>query len=504
MSARGQSSNPDNTTSKDTKTTGAPADGAPYGSNVPLSSLTGADDLKAIEALTGTSGLLAKTAANTWALRTLASASAGLTWTNGDGAAGNPTPVLANDLLGLEGLASTGFAVRTATDTWAQRSLTLAASADVLLGITNPAGVAGDPQFTLDTQTANRVFAGPTSGAAAAPTFRALVALDVPDLSGTYQPLDADLTAIAALTTTAAARGVLTLAATANRLYGSDGSGNASLVTLTANLALAAAALDTVQGIQTTSTPQFARLGLGTAADGAALLKVGTALTGIGKFAAGVLSASAGVTDLAATTANRLFGTDGSGVSGLVTLSTGLALAAASLGLDVNALTADATPDESADYLLEYDASASAHKKVLIRNLFQAGTFTPTVTFATAGDLSVSYSTQTGAYLRLGSAIIVSIVVGFTPTYTTASGAIRIAGLPVNATTPNARLICVLTAGSITFPAGATYLVGNTNSGTAYCTVGSLGSAVAGALTTTTEWTSAVARTLALSGIYYV
>lgn len=38
--------------------------------SLPLSDITGADDLKAIEALTGTSGLLKKTAANTWALDT--------------------------------------------------------------------------------------------------------------------------------------------------------------------------------------------------------------------------------------------------------------------------------------------------------------------------------------------------------------------------------------------------------------------------------------------------
>jgi len=37
-----------------------------------LSEITGTDDLKAIEALTGTSGLLKKTAANTWALDTTA------------------------------------------------------------------------------------------------------------------------------------------------------------------------------------------------------------------------------------------------------------------------------------------------------------------------------------------------------------------------------------------------------------------------------------------------
>jgi hypothetical protein len=56
--------------------------------------------------------------------------------------------------------------------------------------------------FSLSTQIANTVFAGPTTGVDAAPTFRTLVAGDIPDLSSTYQPLDADLTAIAALAPT--------------------------------------------------------------------------------------------------------------------------------------------------------------------------------------------------------------------------------------------------------------------------------------------------------------
>lgn len=51
-------------------------------------------------------------------------------------------------------------------------------------------------------QAAKAVLAAPT-GAAGAPTFRALVAADLPDLSGTYQPLDAELTALASLTSAA-------------------------------------------------------------------------------------------------------------------------------------------------------------------------------------------------------------------------------------------------------------------------------------------------------------
>lgn len=41
--------------------------------------------------------------------------------------------------------------------------------------------------------------------------------------------------------------------------------------------------------------------------------------------------------------------------------------------LDINGLTADATPDGAADYIATYDASAGAHKKVLIDNLPTGG-----------------------------------------------------------------------------------------------------------------------------------
>ena len=43
--------------------------------------------------------------------------------------------------------------------------------------------------FTLINQSANAIYCGPTNGAAAPPTFRALVAADIPDLSSVYTPL---------------------------------------------------------------------------------------------------------------------------------------------------------------------------------------------------------------------------------------------------------------------------------------------------------------------------
>jgi len=104
-----------------------------------------ADDLAGVEGLS-TTGLAARTAASTWATRTLTAPAAGFTVTNPAGIAGDPTFVLANDLAALEGLGSTGIAVRTTTDTWAQRTLQPPAAG---ITITNPAGVAGDPTFVL-------------------------------------------------------------------------------------------------------------------------------------------------------------------------------------------------------------------------------------------------------------------------------------------------------------------------------------------------------------------
>jgi hypothetical protein len=57
------------------------------------------------------------------------------------------------------------------------------------------------------------------------------------------------------------------------------------------------------------------------------------------------------------------------------------------------------------------------------------GTFTPTITFATPGDLSVSYLLQSGAYSIVGNLLYINAVVTFTPTYTTASGVFLLAGL---------------------------------------------------------------------------
>jgi hypothetical protein len=104
-----------------------------------------ANDLGAIEALS-TVGALHRTASETWALRTLTGPAAGVTVSNGDGVAGNPTINLINDLGAIEALSTNGILSRTATDTWAIRTLQAPAAG---IAITNPGGVAGDPTFAL-------------------------------------------------------------------------------------------------------------------------------------------------------------------------------------------------------------------------------------------------------------------------------------------------------------------------------------------------------------------
>lgn len=64
---------------------------------------------------------------------------------------------------------------------------------------------------------------------------------------------------------------------------------------------------------------------------------------------------------------------------------------------------------------------------------YEIGEFTPVFTFATAGDLSVAYSTRTGRYWRIGAIMNIAIDLTFTPTFSTASGEATITGLPYQA-----------------------------------------------------------------------
>jgi hypothetical protein len=88
-------------------------------------------DLTAISGL-ATTGILARTAANTYTTRTI-TGSAGLTATNGDGIAGNPTLTLDGDLVAIANLSTTGLINRTGVGT----ATTVVAPAGAIVGTTD-------------------------------------------------------------------------------------------------------------------------------------------------------------------------------------------------------------------------------------------------------------------------------------------------------------------------------------------------------------------------------
>lgn len=85
------------------------------------------------------------------------------------------------------------------------------------------------------------------------------------------------------------------------------------------------------------------------------------------------------------------------------------------------------------------DFSANTHSAGMTSELFawyEEGTWTPTITFQTPGDLSVSYSSRVGTYTRIGNRVILQgYIVLSSFTYTTASGYLRLTGIPFNGTT---------------------------------------------------------------------
>lgn len=182
-------------------------------------------------------------------------------------------------------------------------AVTLAASADVLLGLTGQ-------QATLDTQVKNTALLGPVTGADAVPTFRTIAAADLPTHTHVAADIDAE-------------------ASTDGQVLTSDGAGNAAWEdpaedlgtrqVVVAAVDLAAGALVNLYNDSGTLKARLADCSLGRAADGYIISGVSAGnnatvyLDGFNSSLAGLtvgamlyLSTIGAVTDTAPTTAGYI------------------------------------------------------------------------------------------------------------------------------------------------------------------------------------------------------
>jgi len=162
-----------------------------------LSALTTASSLSSIGTIT--SGI--------WQGGTIGVAHSGTGATTAQGAFDNLSPLTtAGDMLYYNGthnvrlaIGSTGQVLEVVggEPAWATAPATGVTSVALSDGSSTPIySISGSPvtssgtlTFSLETQSANKVFAGPTTGSAAQPTFRSLVSADIPSLSSIYLPL---------------------------------------------------------------------------------------------------------------------------------------------------------------------------------------------------------------------------------------------------------------------------------------------------------------------------
>lgn len=132
---------------------------------------------------------------------------------------------------------------------------------------------------------------------------------------------------------------------------------------------------------------------------------------------------------------------------------------------------------------------------------YEEGTWTPALTAATVGNLTVAYSTQSGTYTKIGDTVFFyASIVTSTFTHTTASGAARISGLPF---TPAGN-----GAGSMVFQriakASYTQFAPVPISGASYIEVYGSGTGVTSSVVAITEMPTAGTVSWQISGFYKV
>ncbi len=166
------------------------------------------------------------------------------------------------------------------------------------------------------------------------------------------------------------------------------------------------------------------------------------------------------------------------------------------------------TPDATSVYEISARpvyTTALTNDYAKLRGYEETGTGTVTVTHATPGDLSVTYTAQALRYTLNGNRCFVDIDLAWTPTFTTASGEWRISGLPFAANASSRGSGTLRSKSSnVTFPASCTQVNVQVAPSVTYLRLIGLGSTVAAAGFNTSNFTSGAAHTLQLSVVYEI
>ena len=135
--------------------------------------------------------------------------------------------------------------------------------------------------------------------------------------------------------------------------------------------------------------------------------------------------------------------------------------------------------------------------------VYSSGTWTPALTASTVGDLTVSYTTQTGIWHRSGNMLFLRCDIACTPTFTTATGSLMIAGLtsPAIPAGSQSRMQMYHNA-ALAYSSGYTWAYIFAQSSGFY--VRQLGSAKAEGNVAITALTSGTAISLGFSGVIYL
>lgn len=316
-------------------------------------------------------------------------------------------------------------------------SVGLSAPSSILSVSGSPVISAGTLALSLVTQTANTVWAGPTTGSAANPTFRALVAADIPSLSGTYLTVNnpvwtgtmgTPLTASQAVVTNGSSN-LTTLAYasanTASALVQRDGSGNFSAGTMTGSK-LNIGTFSATTGFTTNYAAQFQ----GLAGNSGSTVNVTT--DGVGRalsiFTQDYVSGSTGsrlAMDFAAGTGNTSGGlqvvNDGSNSFGTLFLNSvgGAVQVGPTTSLSVN------VPSLTASQIVVTDAS----KNLTTIGYTASTTYSPV--YSATGSSGIAYTHQYGQYTRIGNLVHFAIDITLTTSSSFGTGQVTIT-LPVS------------------------------------------------------------------------